>query len=317
MARARAVFALWGAIALAGTVLTLGVLLVALTRVDFGAPTLGELAAACGRWLLPHADPASLAVLAIGGLGTAAIVASVRAAVRQLAATRLFQRRLRVIGRMAGAPDVALVDSPTPEAFCAGFLRPRVYVSTGALAALSEPELVAVLAHERHHARRRDPLRLLIARTAAEGLFFLPVLRRLAERYAALAELAADDAARHATGGPKALASALLVFDSHPSSAAVGISPQRIDYLLGAPVRWELPALLLAGSAVTLAALAALAIGLAHATDQAALSLPVVLAQACMVAMALMPVAAGAAGILAGRRLVRRAAVARAPAVSG
>ncbi len=317
MTKARAVFALWGTTAVAGTALALAALLVALTRIDLAVPSLGELAAACRRWLLPHADPASIVVLAIGGLGAAAIIASLRAAVRQLRTTRRFQRRLPVIGRVPGAPEVAVVDSASPEAFCAGLLRPRVYVSTAALTALSEHELAAVLAHERHHARRRDPLRLLVARIVGEGLFFLPVIRRLAARYAALAELDADDAARRTTGGPKALASALLVFDSHSSPAAVGISPQRVDCLLGARVRWELPVLLLAGAAVTLVFLAALAIRLAQATDHAALPLPVVLAQACMLAMALIPIAAGATGLLAARRLRQRTVGAGARADNG
>lgn len=302
MTEGRAVFALWGATALAGLTLTAAAALVAVTRVDFALPTLAELAAACRRWLLPHADPASLVVLATGGLGAAAMVAGLRSAGRQLAATRRFQARLPVIRRLPATPEVAVVASPTPDAFCAGLLRPRVYVSTAALAALSTPELAAVLAHERHHARRRDPLRLLIARSVGEGLFFLPVLRRLAERYAALAELGADEAARRATGGPKLLARALLIFDSHPRAAAVGISRQRVDCLLGARPRWELPVLLLAAGAVILAVLGAVAIGLAQFMEHAALPLPVVVAQACMAAMAILPPGLLAAAALAGRR---------------
>ena len=191
-------------------------------------------------------------------------------------------------------PDVSVVDRPAPEAFCVGLLHPSIYVSAPALRALSQTELAAVIAHERHHAQRRDPLRLLLARTIGEGLFWLPALRRLADRYAALAELAADDAARRATGGPKALASALLAFDAHPSPGAVGIAPQRVASLLGARVGWELPTLTLAGAAATLTALGALAVRLAQTIDHAGLPLPVVLAQLCAVAMALVPVAVGA-----------------------
>ena len=204
-------------------------------------------------------------------------------------------------------PDVSVVDHAAPEAFCVGLLRPRIYVSMPALHVLSETELAAVIAHERHHAWRRDPLRLLLARTIGDGLFWLPALRRLADRYAALAELAADDAARRATGGPKALASALLAFDAHPNPAAVGIAPQRVASLLDAPVGWELPALTLAGSAATLAGLSAVAIRLAETTDHAGLPLPVVLNQLCAVAVTLVPVAMGAAMIAVARRVVTSA----------
>jgi len=59
----------------------------------------------------------------------------------------------------------------------------------GAVAALDDGALSAVLAHERHHARRRDPLRLATGRVLARALFFLPELRDLVNRQQALAEL--------------------------------------------------------------------------------------------------------------------------------
>ena len=295
MSKARAVFLLWAVTATVAGTLVIGALLVAVTRVAFDSPTLEAFTAACTQWLLPHADPASLAVLAAAALGAVTITAGWRSAARQLRATRRFQRSLRPVRCLPGMPDVSAVDRPVPEAFCVGLLHPRIYVSAPALQALSQAELAAVIAHERHHARRREPLRLLLARTVGDGLFWLPALRRLAERYAALAELAADDAARRATGGRKALASALLAFDAHPSPAAVGIAPQRVASLLGARAGWELPALTLAGAAATLAALGAIAVRLAQTTDHAGLPLPVVLAQLCAVAMALVPVGVGAA----------------------
>lgn len=304
MSRRRAVVALWSAIAAAGLAAMAAALLVALTRVEPAVPTIAELAAACKRWLLPHADLASLVVLAIGGLGAAAGVASLRAVRRQRRATRRFRRGLHVAGVMPGAGDVAVVASPTVEAFCVGLLRPRIYVSTAALAALSQPELAAVLAHERHHARRRDPLRLFIARTVGDGLFFLPALRRLAARYATLAELEADEAAARRPGGRKALASAMLAFDAHRSTAVVGISRERVDCLLGARVRWRLPLLLVAGAAVALVLLAALAARVAELADHQGLPLPVVLAQACALFMAVLPVAAIATAVLGRRRMI-------------
>lgn len=306
MTKARAVFALWSAVAAAGVAVTLGALAAGLTRIDFAAPSIAELAAACQRWLFPHLDVASLAVLAVAGLAAATLFSVWRSGARQLQATRRFERRLWVQRRLPGTADVSVVDGAAPEAFCIGLARPRIYVSSAAVATLSESELAAVIAHERHHARRRDPLRLLVARSIGEGLFWLPVLRRLADRYAALAELAADDAARWATGGPRPLASALLAFDAHPT-AAVGISPQRVDRLRGARVGWELPMLLLAGATATIAAGGAIIGRVLQATDHAALPLPVVIAQLCMVVMALLPIAATATGALAVRRACFRA----------
>ena len=142
-----------------------------------------------------------------------------------------------------------LVEEAQPQAFCAGFLRPRVFLSTGALRHLGQDELGAVLAHEEHHRARRDPLRIALARVFSHAFFFLPVLRRLSDRYCAMAELAADDAAaRVSRGGGATLASALLSFSAsaHPQGA-VGIAPERVDHLLGRTPSWRLPGRAVAG----------------------------------------------------------------------
>lgn len=96
---------------------------------------------------------------------------------------------------------------PVP-AFTAGWLRPRVYLARELGERLSPAELTAVLAHEGGHAARRDPLCLSALRFLGITLFWIPVLRRLAEDCADEAEIRADDAARR--GRPLALASAIL-----------------------------------------------------------------------------------------------------------
>jgi hypothetical protein len=309
MASARRVWALQLAVALLGAAATVAALLVAVSRIDFRVPSLGELAAACQRYALPDLRPASLLVLLLGSVAVATLALSVRAVVRQLRAGRRFERELQLLGPLPGVPRAHVVDDDEPQAFCIGLLRPRIYISRAALALLGDDERAAVLAHESHHACRRDPLRLLVARALAEGLFFLPAVRRLPERYAALAELAADRAAT-AGAGRRALASALLAFDEHPSPAAVGIAPERVEHLLGHRPRWELPTLLLLGALATIAALGAVTLRLAEATAHATVELPVLAAQACMLAMALGPVVLGAIALLGGRRLRQRPPVA-------
>jgi Zn-dependent protease with chaperone function len=306
MASARRVWALQLAVALLGAAATVAALLVAVSRIDFRVPSLGELAAACQRYALPHPRPASLLVLGLGSVALATLALSLRAVIRQLRAGRRFERGLKRLGPLPGVPRAHVVDDDAPQAFCIGLLRPRIYISRAALELLGNEERAAVLAHESHHARRRDPLRLLVARALAEGLFFLPAVRGLPERYAALAELAADRAATAATGGRRALASALLAFDEHPSPAAVGIAPERVEHLLGQRPRWELPTLLLFGALATIGALVAVTVRLAEATAHATVGLPMLAAQACMLAMALGPIVLGAIALLGGRRLRRR-----------
>ena len=126
--------------------------------------------------------------------------------------------------------EVLVIPGAQPLAFCAGLLRPRVYVSTGALERLGEAELAAVVAHEAHHAARRDPLRLLVARAIGDAYS----LGALPRREQALAELAADAAAVRCRGVAP-LASALLAFDP------TAIAPERVDRLAGEAPRHEVP----------------------------------------------------------------------------
>ncbi|MDQ6812031.1 MAG: M56 family metallopeptidase, partial [Actinomycetota bacterium] len=201
----------------------------------------------------------------------------------------------------AGRSGEALVrwfDDHQPRAFCAGLLRPRIYLSRQAARSLSAEQLTAVIAHEQHHVRRRDPLRLLVARAAGDAFFFLPLLKRLAERYAELAELAADEAAVRIGGTPQPLASALLAFEAQPGSPLVGIAPERVDHLLGQPPRWHVPMALLLGTLVVLAAVLALGLHAAEAGAHGSLNLPLLSAQLCMVAMAVLPPALGAGAVL-------------------
>jgi Peptidase family M48 len=161
-------------------------------------------------------------------------------------------RRLPVLERREVAGHaVTVVRDARPLAFCAGLLRPALYVSDSALARLREPELRAVIEHEAHHARRRDPLRLLAAQTAADAFGFLPPLRGLARSTATLADLAADEAAVAAVGSRAPLAAALLALDEP--------APERVDHLLGRPLA-AVPPGVLAGAIVAAAALIAVAV---------------------------------------------------------
>jgi hypothetical protein len=108
------------------------------------------------------------------------------------------------------------------------------------------------------------------------------------------------------TNDPAPLASALVAFEDSLGPAVVGIAPERVDQLLGARPRWELPLALLAWAAVVILALVAVAIRAEQATAHAAISLPLVAAQLCMLTMAVAPVMLGAALVLGSRRLLAR-----------
>jgi Zn-dependent protease with chaperone function len=179
-------------------------------------------------------DPAALLALAFCGLALLVCGLAALSLARQLLAER---RLLASLAATSGAPlgrHVRLVESDTPVAFCAGVVRPRVYVSAGMLALLEEDQLAAVLAHEEQHRRARDPLKLAVARVVDRALFFLPALRRLGAAYATAAELGADEAAVEACRGRcSPLASALLALGGVGGSGGLAVEAERIDHLMG------------------------------------------------------------------------------------
>ena len=277
-------------------------LAIVLDALSLQVPSGESLARACRILVLPRPSVGSVLLLAMAGIGSTVLLLAVRSAVRQVVATRRLLAALEPVWPARCRPPGAIVFSgATPRAFCAGLLRPRIYLSSAALVVLRRQELDAILAHEEHHVRRQDPFRLFVARIFADALFFLPILRRLAERYAALAEIAADDAAVRRSGDPATLASALLAFEGHPGPGAVGIAPERVDHLLGDRIGWRFPVTLLSLAILTVAGLLVLAFGAATAGP---ISLPLVTAQACMSFMIIFPVLVCAL-LLRSRRMFR------------
>jgi Zn-dependent protease with chaperone function len=251
----------------------------------------------------PALNAAAALLLAFAALGAAVLVVALRAAWRQVQGQRRLLKLLVIERALPGHEAVSVIAGAVPHAFCAGWLRPRIYVSTAAVERLSGEELEAVLAHEHKHRRTRDPLRLAVGRILCEALFFLPVLRPLHDRYGEVAELTADAAAVAATGGsPRPLAAAMLTFDAHTQGGGVGISPDRVDSLLGLPRAWQLPWTLLVGALFTVAlVLVVVWRASAAASIQATLNLPIATSQPCVLVLALIPVVACLAGVIARR----------------
>lgn len=174
-------------------------------------------------------------VAILGALLLATLVASATAAAGSW-------RRARRVRSMLGPPaDVVpatLVDAaqragdgalelrqhPEPYALCVGLARPIVVVSTTLLEILTSEELVAVVAHEQRHCRRRAPLRELAATTVVGTLFFLPSLNDLADAQRVDEEIVADHEAVLVAGRRplvRALAKLTDLATSIPSAVAI------------------------------------------------------------------------------------------------
>ena len=205
--------------------------------------------AICGQ--ITVAGCLGVAVLVVAVLGVAAWMVRVTwlaaGAVREI--TRLPRlpapAALAAAARRSGAGEVVCLDGPA-AAFCAGLLRPRVFVTSGMVESLADDELDAVLVHEAEHARRRDPLRRLAGRAAADVLFWLPLVGWWSRRRLEDAELAADRAAISQVGRTP-LARALRA-TTPPAPPVVGArfdgaGPARVSQLLGDPLPRRRPPL--------------------------------------------------------------------------
>jgi hypothetical protein len=122
---------------------------------------------------------------------------------------------------------VRLVDAGEAFSFAYGITRPQVAVSRGLVESVSNDELAAVLHHERYHVTNYDPLKVVLARSLPEALFFLPALGELRGRYVTGRELAADRRAMHKTDAPSVAGALFKVVGGPPevdlaTAAAIG-----------------------------------------------------------------------------------------------
>ncbi len=194
--------------------------------------------------------PAFLAGVLLIGAGGLPLVA--RAAIRVWREQRRLGA-LSLVARRLPKPGVDVIESGLPFALTVGIARARTLVSSALLAALSPLQLEIVLAHEAEHARRRDPLRQLIARWLSVPLW--PPLRRALLRELELsAEQACDDAAALRIEDRLVVADTILAVErlckDSPRLAAPSMSGssvgERVKLLLREPVRrrrrrWVLP----------------------------------------------------------------------------
>jgi Zn-dependent protease with chaperone function len=110
----------------------------------------------------------------------------------------------------AGVPAFRIRHS-FPVIAVIGVLRPRLFVASQVLDALTAEELAAALAHERGHVEGRDNLKRALLQAGEDALLHAPLGRSLRREWQRESEMAADEFA--AAAGPAAaldLASAIV-----------------------------------------------------------------------------------------------------------
>lgn len=261
----RAAVVLWQAVALAAVLSAFSAGLATAARLlvpgPDGRPSVRGGVDALG-WPLWLGSVAVLAatVLIAGRLTTAALQVAI--------GTRRRRARHRMVVDLVGSPgrhghlpigpdhDLRVLRVSEPLAYCLPGIRQRVVLSEGTLAALTGPEVSAILRHERAHLRARHDL-VLEAFIAVHTAF--PRFVRSGSALSAvrlLVELLADDAAVRTTG-PAPLARALVACASAPipagALAAGGPSTViRVQRLSGPPNSRPLALLTYASAAAVL-----------------------------------------------------------------
>ena len=154
--------------------------------------------------------PVALA-LALAGAGL--IVSSLWRLTMAVRATRRIHQSL-VAATRAPLPAPLLpafiIDSRFPIVALVGLFGSRLFVARSVVDACDAGELSAVVAHEQAHAGTRDNLKRLLMAGAPDALAWLPVSGALMRRWAAIAELAADETAVRHHADRLHLASALV-----------------------------------------------------------------------------------------------------------
>lgn len=166
--------------------------------------------------LLCGAAAAALTIVLLTVLGRTAVLTTRRRRAHRQVLDLLTEPSSRVagdgdVGRagpLARVPDVRILDHRAAVAYTLPGWHSRVVLSAGLVDLLTEPELAAVIEHERAHLRARHDLLVLPFQAWAVALGKIPGVRLAGGSVAELTEMLADDVAASRTSR-SILASAL------------------------------------------------------------------------------------------------------------
>jgi hypothetical protein len=219
----------------------------------------GPVLAFWGDLSAPECMAAGVAVFLAGGATAVLVRATALARESARAVAELPRAELPAdvheLARRAGVSRLTGLDGADCTAFCAGLLRPTVHITSGAIRVLGRRELEAVLVHEATHARRRDPLRRLLIRAAADAWPFIPVLNWWSRHRMERAELIADRAALARTNADAVAGALWAAAGGRPNAPRYGSTfdgavQARLSQLVGEPPPTPRPAVLTVAASI-------------------------------------------------------------------
>ena len=194
--------------------------------VRVSADLAGLLAACVMALRAQYAHPGGAALTGAGAVLALAVITRItwctaRALAQAARVRRRHWLRLSLVGRHDPGLGAVIVRHHEPAAYCLPGRGSRIVLTTGAIDALDERQLRAVLAHERAHLRGRHHLLVILVGALGAAFPRVPAFRVAREQVSRLAELRADDAAC-AAAHRLAVAGALLNLGAVVPAAALG-----------------------------------------------------------------------------------------------
>ncbi|MEU6576070.1 M56 family metallopeptidase [Streptomyces sp. NPDC046805] len=187
----------------------------------------------------------ALTVLLAGGAAwtTAMLVRELAQARRRRGQTRAHLRERAPElppGLPAARGPMLVLEDEYPDAWWMSGHPPQLVVTTGALHRLTDPQLDAVLTHERGHARAHHDWLLHLSAALGAGFPRVPLFAQFCDQTHRLVELAADDTASRRCGH-LTTALALIELNQHRGVLSCASSRrllgERVDRLLEPPPR--------------------------------------------------------------------------------
>ncbi|HEX4255475.1 MAG TPA: M56 family metallopeptidase [Streptosporangiaceae bacterium] len=210
------------------------------------------------RSMLYEAGVTALAIIVMIA-GLAALWRYCRRVQRAQRRTRAHAEAALLAGRaLPGGRGTVVLDDPRPAAYCVAGRPAAIVITSSALAVLDQPQLAAVLAHERAHLHGRHHLLATVTKGLTAAFPGVPLFTRGAAEVARLAEMAADDDATRSAGRPALVTALLAIATGAPVpglAAAACAVPDRVERLLNPPGRAAI-----AASRLTLATVSAVLI---------------------------------------------------------
>lgn len=120
--------------------------------------------------------------------------------------------------------------------FTAGFVRPRVYISSAVFGVHTQEEVRVMIEHEINHKNNHHPVKIWIANFVRSILLPIPGKNWLIDNYLTLVEVASDRFAEEKVNNKRPLVSALLKFQSQyfaPGVSYFNSQSERIKILVG------------------------------------------------------------------------------------